>query len=89
MDEATQVISRQIDTAIDGKIAGALFDFLGFLTTRDVPTTFGASHDATPAIELLAEWAKTRGLSLDDADVGGWNFPRPNSTMARSAMGRR
>ncbi len=53
-------------------IAGALFDFLGFLTTRDKATTFGASELCTPAVDLLQEWADTRGLSLDEAVVGGW-----------------
>jgi len=56
----------------DPRIAGALFDFAGYLTTRDSPTTFGACYDASPVVKLLTDWAKERGLSLDDAMVKGW-----------------
>lgn len=57
------------EAAQDKVIAGALFDFLGFLTTRDKPTAFGATRNASPAVELLKEWADKRGLDLEDADV--------------------
>jgi len=53
-------------------ISGALFDFLGFLTTRDKPTAFGSCELATPAVDLLKEWADKCGLSIDDPDVQGW-----------------
>jgi hypothetical protein len=53
-------------------IAGALFDFLGFLTTREEATSFGSRELASPAVDLLKEWADTRRLFLDDADVAGW-----------------
>jgi hypothetical protein len=54
-------------------ITGALFDFLGYLTTRDNSTEFGACELADPAVTLLEEWAKTRGLRLDGANVSEWN----------------
>jgi len=57
----------------DRNIAGALFDFLGFLTTQEKSVSLGVSELATPAVDLLTEWAKTRGLGLDDADVSGWH----------------
>ena len=60
------------EAAQDKVIAGALFDFLGFLTTRDKPTAFGATRNASPAVKLLQEWANKRGLDLDGADVEGW-----------------
>lgn len=60
------------EAAQDRVIAGALFDFLGFLTTRDKPTSFGATRNASPAVKLLQEWANKRGLDLDGADVEGW-----------------
>jgi hypothetical protein len=58
---------------MNDRIAGALFDFLGFLTTQEKCVSLGASELATPAVDLLTEWAKTRGLGLDDADVSGWH----------------
>ncbi|HDS1091576.1 TPA: hypothetical protein UL918_000034 [Stenotrophomonas maltophilia] len=53
-------------------IAGALFDFAGFLTSRVKVITLGASEEAGAAVEAIEEWAATRGLSLDEAAVGGW-----------------
>lgn len=54
-------------------IAGALFDFAGFLTTRPTVTQFGSTADPCSAVDLLTQWAATRGLHLDEADVGGWS----------------
>ena len=55
------------------QIAGALFDFAGFLTSTEKGHTFGAKHDAAPMVGLLREWAATRGLSLDEANVMDWH----------------
>ena len=52
-------------------VAGALFDFLSWLTTRDESLTLPVPPDA---IAVLQEWAKERGLSLDDAFVEDWNL---------------
>lgn len=56
----------------DNLIAGALFDLMGFLTTREHAVTLGAKHDAVPAVDLLKEWAETRGLDLSNAEVIAW-----------------
>jgi hypothetical protein len=61
------------DKSQEQVIGGALFDFAGFLTTRDEAYTVGAAHDASRMVELLEEWAATRNLSLKGADVLGWN----------------
>lgn len=57
----------------EASVAGALFDFLGFLTSREQAITLSGGHDAVPAIEALREWAQTRGLDLDHADVLHWH----------------
>lgn len=59
----------------DAAIAGALYDFAGYLTTRPAKHSFmvGGAHNASPMVEALTAWAKIRGLSLDDADVEGWS----------------
>jgi hypothetical protein len=54
-------------------IDGALFDFLGFLTTSERRWTFSSTDDAGPAVAALEQWAAKRSLSLDDADVEGWS----------------
>jgi hypothetical protein len=53
-------------------VAGALFDFAGFLTTRPTITPFGSAANAAPAVDLLQAWAAQRGLHLDEANVHGW-----------------
>ena len=62
--------------ALDAKtIAGALFDFLGYLTTLPAQeaVTFSECHEASSAVEHLGKWAEKRSLSLDEADVLGWH----------------
>jgi hypothetical protein len=53
-------------------LAGALFDFLGFLTTLEKPVTLSARHEASSAVRLLEVWAANRQLSLDEALVKDW-----------------
>jgi hypothetical protein len=54
-------------------IAGAIFDFAGFLTGRDEEIKLGGQNDCGHMIEEIRQWAKLRGLNLDEADVQGWN----------------
>lgn len=53
-------------------IAGVLFDFMGWLTSRKARLTLSSTDDASPAVEAITEFAKMRGLSLDDARVQDW-----------------
>ena len=53
-------------------IAGALFDFLGWLTSRQQRVTWSSCDDATTAIDAVIEFAKMRGLSLDEVHVLDW-----------------
>lgn len=54
-------------------IAGALFDFAGYLTTLEVPMTVGSAHNANTILDHLTAWSKERGLNLEDANVEKWN----------------
>lgn len=56
----------------DAKVAGALFDFIGFLTTRDKRITLSSSYPSTPALDALEDWAKLRGLDISEAAVRDW-----------------
>ena len=60
--------------ATDKLIAGALFDFAGFLTSLKEPITFSAYHDAAPVVTLLESFAAKRFLDLGGADqtVTSW-----------------
>ena len=56
----------------DAVIAGARFDFAGYLTMLPETMPVGACEPATPMVDALQAWAKKRGLNLEDADVSGW-----------------
>ena len=53
-------------------IAGALFDFMGWLTSRKERIVLSGADEAGPAVDAIRDFAKMRGLSLDDAKVQDW-----------------
>jgi hypothetical protein len=58
-------------------IAGALFDFMGWLTSRNERLVLSSADHAGPAVEVITEFAKMRGLSLDGARVQDWQDTTP------------
>jgi hypothetical protein len=61
-------------------IAGALFDFMGWLTSRKERLVLSSADEASPAVEAIAEFARMRNLSLDDAKVKDWHTHPPQRT---------
>ena len=61
---------------MDDKISGAMFDFMGWLTTREGTLQIGSIHNVVPLIEAFTEWAKMRRLNTDNAQVREWNIDR-------------
>ena len=60
-------------------IAGALFDFMAWLTTRDERLVLSGADEAGPAVDAIRDFAKMRSLSLDDAQVQDWqDFTTPS-----------
>jgi hypothetical protein len=57
-------------------IAGALFDFMGWLTSRKERIVLSSADEASPAVDAIRDFAKMRNLSLDYAKVQDWN-PTP------------
>lgn len=55
-------------------VAGAIFDFAGFLTTRAEVIEVGSTANAGPVADLVKEWAELRGLNLADAAVLSWQL---------------
>ena len=53
-----------MDNTIECAVVDALFDFMGWLTTRDEVLELGASKNAAVACEALQEYADVRGLNL-------------------------
>lgn len=62
----------------DSVIAGALFDFMGWLTSRKERIVLSSADEASPAVDAIRDFAKMRGLSLDYAKVQDWHTtPQP------------
>ena len=61
-------------------IAGALFDFMGWLTSRKERIVLSSADNASPAVDAIRDFAKMRGLSLDDAKVHDWHTAPPQRT---------
>jgi hypothetical protein len=75
VQEEAVVATVQPSTEIERRdIAGALFDFAAWLSTRPKVFTIGASEPCAGELaDLLAEWAKLRGLSIENARVAHWH----------------
>lgn len=61
-----------MDKLGDEIIAGAIFDFAGFLTCLQEPFVCGSKHEAARMVQLIEEWAAKRDLPLDNALVQDW-----------------
>ena len=55
-------------------IAGAIYDFAGYLTTLPHKEAIHCSvvHDAVPMVKAINDWCKRRNLCTDDARFGSW-----------------
>ena len=69
---AGRFVTKQAEPVSQAVIAGALFDFMGWLTTRDERLVLSGADEAGPAVEAITAFSKMRGLSLDDAKVQDW-----------------
>lgn len=76
--------ASDVPANVDSLIAGALFDFLGGLTTRDKTLKLGTKHEVYSAVDALEAFANSRGLKLDAARVQSWinSLPRSAATTA-------
>ena len=62
-----------LSSGTQGLIAGAIFDFMGYLTTRPKTVSAGATENPTPVLDHFTTWAAERGLSTERAMVQDWN----------------
>ena len=71
-------LEQQAEPVSHAVIAGALFDFMGWLTTRKERLVLSSTDNASPAADATKDFAEMRGLSLDDARVQDWqNYTTP------------
>ena len=70
--------AQQAEPVAHAVIVGALFDFMGWLTTRKERLVLSSTDNASPAADATKDFAEMRGLSLDDARVQDWqNYTTP------------
>ena len=67
-----QAPQQQAEPVSQAVIAGALFDFMGWLTTRKERLVLSSTDNASPAADAIKDFAEMRGLLLDDAKVQDW-----------------
>lgn len=60
----------------DRDIAGAVYDFAAYLTTRKEGFSVGSSHDASRMANEVSDWCKARNVDADDANVLHWDDSR-------------
>lgn len=77
-----------LSTGTQSLIAGAIFDFMGYLTSRPKTVEAGDTHNPTPVLDLFTEWAAERGLSTEHAMVQDWNTLPGEVTIASLAGDR-
>ncbi len=66
------VLEARDEPVAHSVVAGALFDFMGWLTSREKRLILSSVDEASPAVEAITEFAKKRNLSLKYAEVGYW-----------------
>lgn len=63
----------QVPAPVDEEIiAGVLFDFMGWLTSREKRIVLSSADFASPAVEAIREFAQMRGLDISKAAVRDW-----------------
>jgi hypothetical protein len=74
--------------ASHGVIAGALFDFMVWLTSRKERIVLSSADQASPAVDAIRDFAKMRALSLDNAQVQTWQeaLAQPEQTSGNILM---
>ena len=70
---------------VDNRVAGALYDFMGWLTTRSTKLTLSDTDNCTPAVDAIVDFAKMRGLNLENAKVNEWQVPSIPDSAKRDA----
>ena len=74
MEGAQPATTEPVADGLPLIVAGAIFDFAGFLTTRAEVIEVGSTANAGPVADLVKEWAELRGLNLADAAVLSWQL---------------
>jgi hypothetical protein len=49
-------------------ISGAIFDFVGFLTSLKDNIYVGSTQNVKPILKAIEDWAKEKGLNIDETN---------------------
>ena len=60
--------------AVADIVAGALYSFVAFLTTRSPAISIGETEECGPVVDLIPAFAEQSGLSLDNPAVQSWHL---------------
>ena len=71
-DMMRDALAQQQEPVAHSIVAGALFDFMGWLTSRNECLVLSSTDDAAPAADAIKDFAHMRNLSIDDAKVREW-----------------
>jgi hypothetical protein len=52
---------------------GMLYDFAGFMTTRESSIKVGSSENASPMVDVLKEFFKLYNIKAFNPDVENWH----------------
>jgi hypothetical protein len=64
--------TKKLELTTERLIAGALFDFVGYLTTRSVVLVTSERDNPAPIVDAMQEWATKRNFDLTEAEVRDW-----------------
>lgn len=62
------------------KITGALFDFVGYITSREKSMTVGAKHSPDYALESLLEFLELRNITMEVEPDFNWYKEESNGS---------
>jgi hypothetical protein len=71
----------QLDNGTQNIIAGAVIDFLAYLTCLPKTLVVGSSQTPLDAMGELEKWAFLRGLDMESAQVQDWDKSPENPTL--------
>lgn len=74
---------------MDSIIAGALFDFVGCLSTHKPDFKVGGSEEFYPLMEFTRVWAKEHGLDVESPDFGWQEHLPRGDDLTNEAVGRK
>ncbi len=72
---------------LDHVVAGAIFDFMGWLTTRQEKLVLSSADDAAPAAEAVKEFLTMRGVAQDcEPMIHDWPSESPCGLMGQKEV---